>query len=554
MSRFPRKRLRASFFALATVTASTLVLSSCAGDTSPASDEEAAPAASSIVVASVGVPTSWAHDSGVITPGKYDFLTLSQGFLVKNPYIDSDDGVTQLQDVSSFEGDLAESWEVSADGLTYTFALRQDAVSAAGNPLTADDVIWSYERKWATPTSSVKFVNRPVLTDPATQITKIDDHTVSFTLTSAGYGYTLLSLLANSTGAIFDSVLLQEHATPEDPYAVAWSDTNYDSNYGFGPYMVDSVSGDTEWTMTANPNWYGDLAIEEIAFKVIADPATRSQALAAGEVQAAMALRPVDSADLADNPSVAVPSGSWSNALLIAPLVTNKAPFDDVLVRQAFNYAIPYDQIIENVYDGRATEAQGMLDPSLTGYTDEGLPDYVYDPEESLALLEEAGHADGVSFALTYASGAPDVADAAIQIQSAAAEAGFTITLDEQPPAAFATGRANGDYQAILQRDAAIVQAPSYAMLLFTGPGATTNYSKWENPDYYAAIDAAIEVGDPATEEGGLAWNAAEMILLEDAAIGFIARPMANWAVSTAFADAAFRTDGTIDWSAVVPD
>ncbi|NHI17688.1 ABC transporter substrate-binding protein [Microbacterium excoecariae] len=547
LARRPRRAILAGIAATA-----ALALSACAGGTS--ADPSASADADGIVVAAVGVPVSWAHDSGVITPGKYDYLTLSQGFLVKNPYIESDDGVTGLQDVTSFEGDLAESYDVSEDGLTYTFHLREDAVSAAGNPLTADDVVWTYERKFATPTSSVQFVNRPILTDPATQITKIDDHTVSFTVENAGYGFTLLSLLANSTGAIFDSTLLKEHATDDDPYAVSWSDTNWDSNYGFGPYMVDSVSGDTEWTMVANPNWYGDTAIDEITFKVIADPATRAQALANGEVQAAMALRSVDSADLLGNDAVVVPSGTWSSNLLIAPLVTNKAPFDDVLVRQAFQYAIPYEQIVENVYDGRATEANGMLDPSLPGYTDEGLVDYTYDPEMAADLLAEAGFADGVEFTLTYASGSPDVSDAAIQIQSAAAEAGFTVTLDEQPAAAFATGRAEGDYQAILQRDAALVQAPSYEMLLFTGEGATTNYSKWENPDYYAAVNDAIDAGDPATEEGGLAWNAAEQILMDDAAIAFIARPMANWAVASSLSDAAFRTDSTIDWAAVTPE
>jgi len=544
-----RRGIRTAFAAIAATAA--LVLSGCAaGGTDSADDSEEM---SSIVVAAAGIPTTWAHDSGAFATSKYDYLTLSQGFLVKNPYIPSDDGVTMLQDVSSFEGDLAESYEVSDDGLVYTFHLREDAVSAAGNPLTADDVLWTYERKFATPTSSVQFVNRPILTDPATQIQKVDDHTVTFTIEEAGYGFTLLSLLANSTGGIFDSVLLQEHATDDDPYAVTWSDTNWDSNYGFGPYMVESVSGDTEFVMVANPNWWGGTpAIERITFRAIADPATRASALATGEVQAAMALRASESVDLVDNPDVAVPSGSWSNGLLMAPLMTDKAPFDDELVRQAFAYAVPYEQIVDTVYVGRATVDHGILDKTLPGYTDEGLPEYSYDPEEALALLEEAG-LDEVAFTLTYASGTPDVADAAIQIQSAAADAGFDITLEELPIAAFSSGRAESEYQAVLQRDGAIVQAPSYEISLFTGEGATTNYARWENPEFYAAVDAAIEAGEPTTDEAGQAWAEAESILLTEAPYVFIARPMANWAVAAELAGAQYRTDSTIDWSAVTP-
>jgi peptide/nickel transport system substrate-binding protein len=549
MSHTARRRSSRPAKILAIAVAGVLALTGCA----PSSDTAAATSVSdSIVVAAAGIPTSWAHDSGIASTSKYDYMLNTQGFLVRNPYVLSDDGETLMQDTSTFEGDLAESYDVSEDGLTYTFHLRTDAVSAAGNPLTADDVIWSYERKFNTDTSSVKFVSRPILSDPASQIAKVDDHTVTITVASPGYGFTLLGLLANSTGAIFDSVLLKSHATAEDPYAVVWSDTNYDSNYGFGPYMVESVSGDTEMVLVANPNHFGDAPeISKITYKVIADPGTWATALKNGEVQVAFGLRSIDSADMLSDDSLAVPDNTFSNQLLMMPLVTNKAPFDNELVRQAFAYAVPYDQIIENVYSGRATKADSLLDPTLAGYDDTGMTKYTYDTDKAQDLLAEAGMEDGVSFTLTYPSGTPDIADAAIQIQSLAADAGFTVTLEELPVAAFTAGRAAGEYQSVLLRDGAIVQAPSYVISLFTGQGATTNYSKWEVPEFYAAVDAAIAVGDPATEAGGKAWNAAERILWEQEPIVFIAKPKSNWAVSSGLVGAAYRTDAVLDFASI---
>lgn len=527
-------------------------LAACSGGTEAATDSASdGPAVTSVVVAAAGIPTSWAHDSGVASTSKYDYLIAAMGFLLQNPYVMSDDGVTMIQDIYNFEGQLAESYEVSDDGLVYTFHLRPDVLSAAGNPFTVDDVLWSYERKFATKTSSVSFVNRPVLTDPATQFAKIDDLTFTITLAQAGYGFTLLSLLANSTGGIFDSTLLKEHVTPEDPYAVTWSDTNFDSSYSYGPYIVESVDGDTEMVLAANPNWWGGTpTVTKITFRAIPDPGTRATALKTGEVQAAMALRPIDTADLATSPDVSVPDNDWSNAFLLAPLVTNKAPFDNVLVRQAFAYAVPYEQIIESVYHGRATKPAGFLDPEFPSYDASGLPEYDYDTKKAKALLTEAG-TPTVSFKLTYASGTPDTADAAVQIQSLAADAGFTIELEELPLATFTQGRAAGEYQAMLLRDAAIVMAPSYEMLLFTGRGSTTNYPKWEDESFYSAVDAAIAAGDATSAAAGTAWNAAESILLTESPIVFIAKPKSNWAVASTLTGQAYRTDGVIDYSNV---
>ncbi|GAA3932149.1 ABC transporter substrate-binding protein [Microbacterium soli] len=530
--------------ALAFATAACLALVGCSGESETEGNVD------SITIAAEGIPTAWS-ESAVLVAGKYDYLINTQANLIQNAYVTSDDGRTLVQDLTSFEGELAESYDVSEDGTVYTFHLRQGVMSAEGNELTADDVVWSWERKFGHDLSSAPAIQRPVITDPD-QVTKIDDYTVEFRIPEAGYGLTLLALLSNTTGWIYDSDLLKEHATPEDPFAVEWTDSQWETPWGFGPYVVSEVQEDTQMVLTANPGfWSGEPAIKKVVYRTVSDPGTRATALSSGEVDAALGLRPVDSSELGESSDVWVPENTFSNQFLMMPLVNNKAPFDNADVRRAFAYAVPYQQIIDSVYYGRATKPERYLNSTTPSPEDAALlPAYDYDPEKAHELLRSAGF-DNVEFTLTYASESPDVADAAVQIQNYAEEAGFTVTLNEVPVAAFNQGRSSGDFQALLIRDQSFVLAPTYEMNVFFGPDASANWALWKDASFSAAIDAAVAVGDPATPEGATAWNDAERILLDQVPNVFIAKTKASWAVADELEGVAYRTDQVVDWSTV---
>ncbi|MEV1292185.1 ABC transporter substrate-binding protein [Pseudonocardia sp. NPDC049635] len=545
----PRRRRLRTILAAAVA---ALTLAAC-GAEGPGEAAGADGTIDQLVVTTSSQTLDFAADTGVNGGiNKAEVLVNTHGYLLQNANVPLEsDPTAYRQDVFTFEGQLAESWEVSDDGLTYTFTLRDGILSHAGNELTADDVLWSYERKFATPTSTAISVLADIVTDPAEQFAKVDDRTFTITIPKASYGFDLLSILANSTAQIYDSTLLKQHATPEDPYAVTWSATN--PQHGFGPYMVESVTPNEETVLVANPNWtLSELAVQRIVYRIVQDPATRANSVLLGDADIAEQLRPSDQQALAASEDVKLYTVD-SNEMAIMPMVVNKAPFDNVLVRQAMAHAIPYDRIISDVYGGRATRRHSMLPENQPGYDGSGLSSYDHDPQRARELLAEAGHPDGVTFTLTIAAGIPDIEDTAVQIQTAAAEAGFTVEIETLPSPAFAEARANGTMQAFLQRDYSVVMAPLYQLSVWTQPDSRINWAKWEDPDYYAALDAATEIADPLSDEAGVRWNAAERVLTEQLPWVFVTGLQPSQAFSSSIAGYGWRSDNILSFRLMEP-
>ncbi|WP_181779689.1 ABC transporter substrate-binding protein [Pseudonocardia pini] len=543
--RVGRGRRRAAARLAALAAAASLALAACAG--SGGSTAATPPSTDSIVVAAAALPTSFAFDAA--NPAGHEnleFFQNSQATLIRNPYVPDARSGQLKQDLQNFEGMLAESWTTSPDDLTYTFTLKPNVKSDAGNALTADDVLWSFQRKWKAATGITAFVWDPVITDVDSQITKVDDRTVAFTVTKPGYGFTLMSMLANDTAAIYDSTLLKQHVTAQDPWAVDWSQEN--KNFGFGPYRVESYTPGQSLVMAASPNFVlGEPAVKKVTYQVAADPGNRANAVKNGDAQIADQLRPADQADLADSGDVAVHSFDLTNMMTILTMVGNKAPFDDEKVRQAFAYAVPYQQIIDNVYFGRADLTKGILRPDAGGYTDAGLPDYAFDPGKAKQLLAEAGFPNGVSFTLTTSNAVPDVQDTAVQIQSYAKDAGFEITLQQQPPAQLGQSISEKSLQAYVWRDFATAQSPAYELGLFFTPGSALNYSDWNNDTFIGALNQGMEYADPFSTEAGQAWNQAEATVLNSAPFLWLARVQPLTAMNPAVSNYANRSDNVLD-------
>ncbi|WP_099022153.1 ABC transporter substrate-binding protein [Mycolicibacterium palauense] len=502
-----------------------------------------------LVVLSPSQATSFAADGGATGGADGAELVMNTGAgLVRNPYVVDEASGVLKQDWYDFEPLLAEKYEVSPDGRTYTFTLRRGVLSQSGNELTADDVLWSYERKFASP-GSAKFLNDPIITDPARQIAKVDDYTVTITIDDPGEGFTLLSLLANKSGIIYDSDLLKQHVTADDPYAVDWSKNN--SGWGYGAYQVDRFTPGEETVLIANPNFVlGEPAVKKITYRVVTDPGTRVTALRSGDADVVTQLRPADQEALAADGAAKV-FDIKTNLFNRLALITTNAPFDDQRVREALNYAIPYDRIIDSVYRGMADPTKGMLSPDAPGYDGTGITGGTYDPQKAKALLAEAGHPDGVEFTLTVSSAVPDMVETAVQIQSFAKDAGFTVNIDEQPASAFGSGSIEGIYQSFLARDYSAVMSPPYELSVWTGKGSNINYSRWEDESFYAAVAAGIAVGDPLTPEAGARWNAAERIMQKASPMIFIARVRPSVAFSKNTDGYAYRSDNTVDYSQV---
>jgi peptide/nickel transport system substrate-binding protein len=428
--------------------------------------------------------------------------------------------------------------------------------SVAGDPFTADDVIWSFERKFKAATSITPYVQDPVITDPSRQLKKVDAYTIAFTVAKPGYGFTLLSLLANVTGYIYDSTLLKQHATAADPYAVNWSQQN--PNIGFGAYKRTSFTPGTEMVLEANPNYVLTApAYKRVTFRVAGDPGTRANTVKSGDANVAVQLRAADQVTLAKAAGVKVYTFPLTNMYTMLTMDTTKPPFNKVKVRQALSMAVPYQKIVDNVYQGRAILTKGLLDPGAPNYLSTGLKDPTFDPAKSKQLLSEAGYPSGLPFTLTVSSSVPDVQQAAIQVQSYASQAGFNIKISQQPAASVSEGITSRKFSAFMWRDMAISSSPQYELGLFfkkaNGKAAVTNASGWINDQYLTTVDKGAALADPTTAVASKLWNAAELITSLEVPQIYVGRIQPQNAFRSNIAGYANRLDNDIDFSMLKP-
>ena len=262
---------------------------------------------------------------------------------------------------------IAESYEISDDGLDYTFHLRDDVTFHDGTPVTADDVVFSIELYKASEYqgSQISMLSSVEATDEHTVVCHLD----------APY-----------------SPFLQGICSPmiaSKAYYESSEDDFVNNPIGTGPYKFVSRAKGSNIKLEANEDYYrGAPEIKEVTFEVIPDSSTKAIALQTGEVNFAE----IDSAtkpQLEANPAITIAEVPTSAFSYIA-MNTEKEPFNDVKVRQAINYAIDRDNLVAVCYDGEAEVNSNICAKERFGYSDDQFQ-YTYDPEKAKELLEEAG-------------------------------------------------------------------------------------------------------------------------------------------------------------------
>jgi dipeptide transport system substrate-binding protein len=294
---------------------------------------------------------------------------------------------------------LAESWDVSDDGLVYTFHLRQGvkfhkkADFTPTRDLNADDVVFSFERqlKKDNPFHSVssgtyEYFEGMGMPDLIKSIEKADDRTVRFTLNAPEAPF--LADLAMDFASIFS----KEQA---DAYMKAGHPEELDQNpSGTGPFILVDYQKDAVIRYTANADyWEGKAKIDNLVFAITPDASVRFAKLKAGECQIMPYPNPADIKAMQADPSLNVMKQEGLNVGYLA-FNTEKKPFDNKLVRQALNYAINKQAILDAVFQGAGQAAKNPIPPTMWSYNDD-IKDYAYDPAKAKQLLAEAGFKDG---------------------------------------------------------------------------------------------------------------------------------------------------------------
>ncbi|WP_432826408.1 ABC transporter substrate-binding protein [Dactylosporangium sp. CA-092794] len=406
---------------------------------------------------------------------------------------------------------LATSWQVAADGLSYTFSLRTGVTFHDGAPWNADALLYNINR-YTNPGDPhyVKALGTyyTVLTY-VKDVKKVDEMTVTFNLKEK-FAYFLTDL--------YNVYFASPTSLDKDGSA---GQANHP--VGTGPFTFTSLTPNQQITMTRNPGyWGGPPKLNQIVVQLIPDAAARSAALRSGRVNWIEAANPDDFAGLqAAGFKTAQNAFDWEWSW---QLMVNQKPFDDLRVRQAMNYAIDREAIAKDLLHGTAAPAYQTFAAASPFYTEaDNL--YKYDPDKAKQLLTDAGYAGGLDIKVGYitaGSGAMQAKAMNEALQAQLAKVGIRVTLD---PVDFAgmyakLGAGNTGWQAVNQAFS-LEQPSSWSWLFITGQ----NYFGYGNSEFDALWKQALGTTDDAarakllTQCGHLATaDAAWMYVVNDTA------------------------------------
>jgi peptide/nickel transport system substrate-binding protein len=444
---------------------------------------------------------------------------------------------------NQFVPGLAESWEVSDDGLTYTFHLRHDVTFQDGTSFNAEAVRVNIERILDPNLQSQKAV---YLLGPVESAEVIGEYTVALHL-SAPYAPLLDGLAQVYLGMASPAALTK------------WGADYQFHQVGTGPFKFVEYVPNDHLTLVRNDdyNWgpsiydhSGPAYLKEIEFRFFTDPAGRALALEAGDVQVMGELPPLDAIRLRDDPRFNIIPVAVPGQPLGFMLNTQQPPLDDVRVRRALIFATDRDAMVQAIFGGQSPAAVGPLTASTFGYDPSLAGLYQYSPDKAAALLQEAGWVDSDGDGIRDRDGQPLVLKAALMtwgsvpevaqlLQAQWAQVGVSLQTEVLTyPAALQVAR-EGTYHIMPQ-----TYSGSDPDLLWTyyHSGEPFNWSKVSDIGLDGLLDQARGTSDPAQRIQ--LYQQAQQSIMEQALLIPIRDPVNLNAASARVQDLRFDAHG----------
>ena len=422
---------------------------------------------------------------------------------------------------------LAEAWEISEDGLIYTFSLRDGVTFHDGSAFDAAAVVWNFDRMLNedhpyhdTGPFPLSFFFSAIETVEA-----LDDLTVQFTLNEPFAPF--LSNLAYPTGLIVSPAAVMDHG----------SDFGRNPS-GTGPFQFAEWRSNERVVVTRNDDyWDGVAGTEAVIFRPITDANTRVAEMLAGGIDVMVEVPPVAVSQF-DRAGFALHEQDGPHVWFLI-LNAKEGPFADKRVRQAANYAIDKRALVEDVLEGTASIASGPIAPAFA-WAYAGLDPYPHDPDRARELLAEAG-AEGaqITFFVTEGgSGMLDPIPMGTAIQADLAAVGFDVRIETFEWNTF-LGRVNPglEGQADMAQMAWMTNDPDTLPFLTLRTDAWPeaggfNSGYYSNPEVDALLEAARVETDP--DERARLYREMQVIVQKDAPWVF----GANWRQNAVTRDA----------------
>ncbi|HJF34116.1 MAG TPA: ABC transporter substrate-binding protein [Sporosarcina psychrophila] len=409
---------------------------------------------------------------------------------------------------------LATEWEPSEDGLTYTFKLREGVKFHDGTDFNAEAVVKNFER-WA---------NGDAETFPYYNSMfggfKGDEGHVIDSVTADGEN-TVLIKLTRPQAPFLKNIAMSMFAIAS-PTAFEKGDDEFERNpVGTGPFkFVDWKPNDTITIEKFDDYWDEGLPkLERVIFRSIPDNSTRLNELLSGAIELADGINPSDGTTIEDNEELQLFERPSMNVGYLGLTVT-RPPFDKKEVRQAINYAIDKQSIIDSFFEGRADVAKNPMPSSISGYNDD-IEGYEYNPEKAKELLKSVGLEDGFEMELwampVPRPYMPDGKKVAEVIQKNLADIGITAKIVSHEWATYLELAEKGDADAFMlgwTGDNGDADNFLYVLLDEDNIGSN-NYTYYKNDKLHDIFIAAqTEVDEEKRNE---LYKEAQVIIHEDA-------------------------------------
>lgn len=281
---------------------------------------------------------------------------------------------------------LAESWELKDDGVTYIIKLKKGVKFHNGEVMTADDVVYSFERSQSPIALAVKAQSMYLA-----EVKKLDDHTVMLKTTTP-MGEVFLGSLTHPWSTIYNKKATEALGLDYGQHPV-----------GTGKYTLKRMLVGDRVDLERFDGYHGQkAAFKNLIFRTVVESTSRTIELESGAVDVAVDFSPVDMGRITDNPNLEVVQVPSFRHYHIGFDVT-KAPYDNQKVREAINIAINRPGIIKVVFRGLAEPARGPMPSGIMFSRYAESPDFVYDPARARELLKEAGFPSGFKAKLIVA-------------------------------------------------------------------------------------------------------------------------------------------------------
>jgi peptide/nickel transport system substrate-binding protein len=413
------------------------------------------------------------------------------------------DTLLRMDETMNVQPGLAESWAPTEDPTVWEFRLREGVTFHNGAPLTAEDVVFSFNRALDVPGAPSTYSRALANVDvPGTEA--VDDLTVHVRTKEP---FPVLPRMMTAVPIV--SATIGEGADPS-----SFNDGTL--TYGTGPYLFEEYVPGDRVSYVANPDYWGEPPQwERVVYRFIESGPTRVASLLAGDVDVIAEVPTTDVETLEADPAVNVACGPTTRLIHwtmdvgreVAQHITAKDgseipnPLRDLRVRQAIDMAIDRDVIVTQVMNGLAIPTKQFVPAGFSGYTaNVTLPEA--DMDRARALMEEAGYGDG--FRMTIHATNDRYVNDSEQAQAVAqmlSRIGIEVDVVTQPVANFFNRARNREFTFMMVGFAATSGEPSSIMSPVLVSGSVNNYGDWEHEEFNELYAEALRTVDPEAHE-----------------------------------------------------